>query len=174
MDANEKRQLHDIEVEALYAEAVQVNPDFIEADLGRVAADLAYFSEKYADAVLAHGEAEIARKQTAAKLNIMHRETLLANAEEDSKGKRKAPTVDAVNAAVESDARFLDATRAVLNAEVAMVRARGRVEAVRVKKDAIVQIASTRRAEMGFDPSQMRAHQAAQDAQRMHGTQPRF
>lgn len=169
MDAHEKKMLYDREIDALLHEAVSVNPDFIESDLSRNAADLAYFAELHADAVLDHGNAEIEANNVEAKLNIVHREQLLATAEEDSKGKKKAPTVDAVKAAVESDPQYIAARRKVLEAEVAMVRAKGRMEAVRAKKDAIIQIAMTRRAEMGIDPSIAAEHRSKVEARRIHG-----
>lgn len=167
-DAHQMRMLHDREVDVLFHEAVQTNPDYVEVDLARVAADLAYFSELHADAVLENGSAEIELKQIEAKLNIAHRERLIALTEPDAKGHKKAPTVDAVKSAVECDDQYIAARRQCLTAEVAMVRARGRMDAVRTKKDAIIQIALTRRAEMMVDPAVAADHREKKFAQRIH------
>jgi hypothetical protein len=169
VNPHDRKYLYDLEVDALLAEAVTVNPDFIESDLARNASDLAYFGECHADRVLDHGNAEINLRTEEAKLNITHRERLIAMAEPDSKGNRKAPTVDAVKAAVEADPQFIALSRMVLEAEVAMVRAKSRMEAVRAKKDAIIQIAMTRRAEMGIDPSIAAEHRSKVEAQRIYG-----
>jgi len=169
LDANERKMLHGKEVDAILADALNTNPDFIENDLVTVAPHLGYFSELHADAVMAHGTAEIELGVLEAKLNIVHRERLFASSGVDSKGQPKAPTVDAVKAAVDADPLIREAKEKLLAAEVGMVRARGRVDAVRAKKDAIIQIARTRLAEMSIDPSIAAEHREKVAFRRTNG-----
>jgi len=163
VDAHAKHMLYDREIDQILSEAVTVNPDLIENDLVRISSDLAYFGEVHADAALAEGNAKIALRETEAKLNMLHRTTLTMQGD----GK-KAPTVDAVKAAVDGDPQFQDAARAYLEAEVQTIRAKSRLEAVRAKKDTCIQIAMTRRIEMGMDPASAADHRMRAEAARIH------
>lgn len=172
MDAHQKKMLHGREVDAVFADAVNVNALDLPNELARVAADLAYFGELHADAVHDKGNAELKTQQVVARLNIKHRERLLAEsrtATVGTKEKPKGPTVDAVESAVFSDLEYLTAKEDELAAEVAAVRANSRMHAVRAKKDVLIQLAQNRRAEMGIDPGIAADMREKQYAHRAHG-----
>lgn len=143
--------IHDIDVDDFLRDCVAVEPTALEEEFVRLPADLAYWNERYARAYKNYAVAKIARERTGARLNIQLREEINAQ-QTDPKAKAKGPTVDAVAAQVDNHADMIAARDAEIDAEVEKVRLYGVLDAVRSKKDMLVQIGAHIRVEMQNDP----------------------
>lgn len=140
--ASARAALHSLE--ARVREAVRITPEALEEEFVRVPADLAYWSGQYSDALDAHLRAEGYEDRLEALLLIEKRQELL-----DAGAK---VTESQVAAAVKTDARMQAAEEGRITAEVAVARLKGVVEAIRAKRDMLIQIGATQRAEMERDP----------------------
>lgn len=133
----------DVEIEKYLAECVALEPLAIQEEFVRLPGDFSYWSERYRQSLITLADAEIAYKQTKARLQRTHRERLLAN------GKA---TEAMVEGAVEEDKEYAQAYRARAVAEAEKEGARLSVEAIRVKKEALVSLGATVRQELENDP----------------------
>lgn len=155
-------QLHDIEVDEYLAASVQVEPLALQEEFVKLPSDLAYWGERYARAWRAFNLAKIKRDRVAADLHTSLREALFeaskASATEaaTSGGKvkvsAKAPTVGDIDAAVLVHPDMVAAEQEVLDTEVEKVRLWGVLEAIKCKKDMLVQLGAQARAEMQGNP----------------------
>ena len=173
-------KLHDMTVDAYYRDCVTTDRLDLRNEQERVASDLAYWSEKYADAVGAYETAKMDLETTASELTITVRAVmeLAPPAEDEPKapaepvdplddpvppkkkpaGARPRPpsvpkvTEKMVDSAVHVHPRYLDAKRAVIAAEVEKERVRGRVGAIKVKAEQLIGLGAHERLELSKDP----------------------
>ncbi len=158
-------ELHDMEVEQYLKDCVDIDDQDIDGEYIRIAPDLAYWNHQFADAVQELAHAKFNREQTHARRYAGVREELMQAAREaydvaaegatDAEKKKlriKAPTVDDIKAAAESDDEYAAAKLREIEAEGAKARMYGVVDAVRTKRDMLVQMGADRRVEMQGDP----------------------
>lgn len=141
--AREMTPVQDVEIEKYLVECVQLEPLAIQEEFVRLPGDFAYWSERYRQALISLADTELLYKQTKARLQRTHRERLLAN------GKA---TEAMVEAAVDEDKEYAQAYRARAVAEAEKEAARLSVEAIRVKKEALISLGATVRQELENDP----------------------
>jgi hypothetical protein len=141
--------LKDIEIDDYTMQCVNLVPEAIEEEFVRCPADIAYWNERLARALKELLLAKQAREQVGARLHL----ELKARASLEGKDtKVKPPTVDDLNAAVEVAPEYQAAKLREIEAEVDKARAWGVVEALRVKRDMLVQLGARQRIEMENDP----------------------
>jgi len=155
-------KLHDIEVVQYLKDCVDIAPEDLEAEFIRLPADLAYWNHLYAEAVKELQRAKFVREQTFARLHTDLREKMMDQAraavvaatQDDSKSKlkAKAPTIADIESAVYRHEGFVQAKEREVNAEGEKARLYGVVDAVRTKRDMLIQMGADRRVEMMGDP----------------------
>ncbi len=148
------KKLYDREVEDMLYDAVYLEPLALNEEYARLSVDFAYWAELASDAYEEQQHAELAQKQTKAKLYIKHRVRLEG---QDEKGKTTEPQVEA---AVLNDLEYVAASHALVHANVKREKAKHVLEAIRIKKDMCVSIGAHQRQEMAGDPS-IRAYYGA-------------
>lgn len=121
-----------------------VNPDNIQVEFCTLSADIAYWSQQYADAYEKLSRHVVAMKELEATLLIDYRARLEAV---------RKPTVAEIEALVASDQSYAAAQRQKVHLECDKVRVSGILEAVRAKKDMLVSLGAQQRAEMGANIS---------------------
>jgi hypothetical protein len=136
--------LRDIEIDDYLAEVVRIEPLALEEEFVRLPSDLAYWNERYAQAMRAHLVAEIDRNRLCAQLRIECRERILLTLPK--------ATESMVESAVEMDQRNFDAKMRAIEAEVDEKRLRGVLDAVRTKRDMLISLGAHVRIEMEHDP----------------------
>lgn len=141
---SEKSLLHDMEVDKYLHDCVSVYPETLNEEYVRVGADMAYWGHKYASARKAVLEARAALKKFTAKLYLDTRERL-------AKAGTKV-TEALLDAEVESSQLLLDQRLRLAEAEYDCDRVEGVLDAIRGKKDMLVSLGATQRAEMDSDP----------------------
>jgi hypothetical protein len=139
----ETKLLRDIEVDAYLVDCVKLDPIALDEEFIRLPGDLAYWNEKYAQAIRAHLHAKHDADKTRAAVMLEIRE------EAASTGVKM--TVADVDARVTIDERVSEADIALVEAEAAMKHARVRCEAVMAKRDMLQSLGAKIRAEMS-DP----------------------
>jgi hypothetical protein len=160
----------DIELlEAELREAIRVEPTTLEEEFVRTGADLAWWSAKSARALGAHLRATARRKRLHGLLYIRARQELEEIAEdatlvrvlddEPLKGRkpkppreRRPPTEGMVEARLEGYPEWEQAVEDEIAAEVERERLKGAVVALLARKDMVVQLGATARAEMEREP----------------------
>lgn len=158
-------ELHDMEVEQYLKDSVDLAPEDLEGEFIRLPADLAYWNHQFALAVQEVHRAKFVREQTYGRRRTELREELVqaardaydtAHAEASDADKKKlrlkAPTVDDIDAAVVSDEVYAEAKQREIEAEGTKARLYGVVDAVRTKRDMLIQMGADRRVEMQGDP----------------------
>lgn len=169
----------DEEIQEYLRACVDIEPLALEEEYVRVPSDLAYWNGQFADAVRALSQAKFAREQTYARRRIELREELMAAAHdvyeaardaaeteaEKKKVRLKSPTVDDIDSAVVSDPEYAEAKQAEIEAESRKARMYGVVDAVRTKRDMLVQMGADRRVEMQGDPILRQEARAAREVQ---------
>jgi hypothetical protein len=140
------RKLNDIDVDEYLATTVSIEPLALEEEFIKMPADLAYWNERYAEAVRGFLTAKIGRERIEARLHIEIRETLAA------KGDKKGPTIADIEAGVSTHPEMIAARDAEIMAEVEKVRLAGVIDAVRAKRDMLVQLGARARIELENDP----------------------
>jgi hypothetical protein len=148
-------KLNDVDVDEYLKKSVDIEPMAIEEEFVRLPGDLAYWNERYARAVNDYLKAKVGRERTESRLYLEQREHLTAKASvEAAEGKKgaKAPTVDEIRSAVAGHRDMVEAEDAELLMEVEKVRLYGVLDAIRAKRDMLIQIGSRQRVEMEHDP----------------------
>lgn len=135
------------DLEQYLKECVRVEPMLLEEEFVRLPSDIAFWSERYAEAYFHFLDRESYRKELYGRLYVEHNKAL-------SMGRMgtRGPTVGEIDAAVLQDPLHAAARKEENQAEAAKIRLFGVMEALRAKKDALVSIGATRRAEMSGDP----------------------
>ena len=106
----------------------------------RLPSDFAYFSELYADSKKAFAETKLERDLTRSRLRMIARETI------EVSGKRATESM--VDCAVESDPAWLEVKTKEIECEAEVARIYGVLEALRTKRDMLIQLGAQARAEM--------------------------
>lgn len=134
----------DVEMDDYFRTCIEIDPVQIEAVSMQLPAGFAYWNEKYAQAMraelLAAHELSILRDQ----LRLMVRARLEAVKEK--------VTESMVEAKVSEDESYRSAKLAAIEAEAEAVRLKGRLEAIRMARDMVMQIGAQIRAEKAGDP----------------------
>lgn len=158
--------LYDLDIEDYLKDCVDIEPEALQEEFVRLPADLAYWNHQLALAVKELQQAKFVREQTYARRRTELREDLMAasraayekayeeaeNETERKKLRLKAPTVDDIDSAAVSDSEYAEARQREIDAEANKVRMFGIVDAVRTKRDMVIQMGADRRIEMQGDP----------------------
>jgi hypothetical protein len=134
-------------------DCVQIEPLALEEEFIRMPADLAYWTQRYAEAQRKCMLAKLDLDETDARLTLMHRERMLAVGDK--------ATEKIVDSAVTSDPAMHAARAAFIEAEYEKNKLNGTVDAIRTKKDMLVSLGAHIRAELQGDPAlraQARGH----------------
>lgn len=126
-------------------EAVRIDPLQLQDEYVRLPADYAFFSEVYRRKLEAHLLAEAEMKRVYAGQILLAAERIMPNG--------KPPTVGQQEALAEESRDYVDVKRAAIFAEADMVEARGVLEAIRTKRDMVIQMGAHVRQEMQHDPA---------------------
>lgn len=133
-----------VDLEPYLRKCVKIDPLDIQGEYVRISADLAYWNDRYADALREFLASEVDLKVLKAQLEPGTRQALI-----DAGGKT---TEAQVKAAIESDERVLEAQARAIAAEVDKNRHFGILDAIRSKKEMLVSLGAQLRAEMAGDP----------------------
>lgn len=123
---------------------VRIDPLDIQGEYIRIPADLAYWNDRYAEALRVFLGSEIEVKLIRAQMEPQIREMLL-----NAGGKT---TEAQVKAAIDSDENVIDAQRRNVEAEVEKNRHYGILDAIRSKKEMLISLGAHIRVEMAGDP----------------------
>ena len=134
----------DIDPDEFLRDCVRIEPLVIEEEFVRLPSDLAYWNGRFADCQRTYQLAKLDAEETEAKLRIIHREMLLA-----AGGKTTESQVDS---AVTVDGATRDSRVKLIEADVAMKRVGGIVDAIRTKRDMVISLGAHMRAELQGDP----------------------
>lgn len=161
--------LRDLGVHEYAIECVDLEPLSLEEEFVRLPADLAYWNAKLSQTAAEYQRAKFHREQVAGRLHVELREELMVAAREaaeeaaeealatnpDKKPPRisiKSPTVDDIKSAVVLHEEYVGARELEIEKEQEKSHEYGIVDAIRCKRDMLVQIGANRRAEMQGDP----------------------
>ncbi len=136
--------LHDLEVDDFLAECVKIEPLALQEEFIRQPSDLAYWNELCSRAI---------RKHLAAKLDLEMLESKLylqQTAAIETQGKRATQKI--VESEIHAQEEWHTAKLRVIECEADVAKLKGCVEAVRVKKDMLIQMGADRREEMKGSP----------------------
>lgn len=135
------------EVEAYFWECVHLEPLAIQEEFVRMSADYAYWNERSAEAFKHWQELKSKREEVyATRLKEVREELQFElDSSPDKKGK---VTVSEVESAVLADRYYRDAKTEEITAEAEKVRLVGFMEALRTKRDMLISLGATQRAEM--------------------------
>jgi hypothetical protein len=148
--------LNEIEVEKFLKDSVDIEPTQLQEEYVRVPADIAYWNERYSQALRAHLLAKLELDRVYAILQIEKREVLSV-----AGGK---VTEAIVSAAIEVDAKYQVARLATIDTEVEVSRLKGVSYAVSAKREMIVSLGAHLRIELQNDPI-IREHYRAKRAE---------
>ena len=101
------------EMEEYLRKCVRIDPLDLQAEYVRISADLAYWNDRYADALRSYLMSKVDLRVLEAQLEPITRQALI-----DTNGKT---TEAQVKAALEGDERIVDANRALVEAEVEII-----------------------------------------------------
>lgn len=132
-------------------QCVQIDPLNISNEFTRVAAELAYWNEKYAEALRMSLHAKIQRERMHASLYFEKRKQF------EAAGTKV--TEAGLEAAIEVDPRYANLRDEEADANGEYARLRGVSEAVKTKKDMLVSLGAQVRAEMD-DPVIRQQHRS--------------
>lgn len=127
---------------------VEVDATDMRAEYSRVSSDLAFWSAQYAKAYSRFVQGKILLDRARASAYLVERETC------EEMGKKA--TEASIDARVRLDSQVQDAEAELIEADYERERLRGVVDAIRAKKDMLVSIGATVRAEWAADPGMMR------------------
>ncbi len=147
-----KSDLDTIE-EVVSIDALRLQDAFI-----RVPADLARWTEKYAQSLRRALRTEATRKRVFAERFLDIKTTPIDG--------MKGPSEAVIKMKVETDDLYMEAVDNEIDAEVERMRTHGIVEAIRGKKDALISLGAHVRAEMGDSPRIRGEHRGAHDVER--------
>lgn len=132
------------DLDGYYKECVETDPRNLDDMLKRLPADFAFWNEQYANALRRELRADMNMRTVSDSLRIVKREEI-----EALRGKATESMVDAE---VTADRNYAKAREELIDAEVEATRLKGRLEALRIKRDMVMQIAAQTRIEMMGDP----------------------
>jgi len=170
--ARESAELRDIEVEQALVDAVTLNDVALDEELVRIAADVAYWGARYADAMKEHLMVEHEYETLRDRAMIEEREKLRAHAEAKNAGKKtkaKEVTESEVKTYVGLREDVQELKLHEIEARVDKERMRRYADAVAVKKDALQSLGARQRVEMERDPAVRRRYTNEREARRGGG-----
>jgi hypothetical protein len=126
-------------------DAVRIEPMAIEEEFVRMPGDLAYWNEQYAQATSRYLRTKAEAARLDGKLRKAARQKLL-----DANVK---PTESQVEAEVVGSVEHEEMTERLIETEVDALRLKGVVDAIRTKRDMLIQVGAHLRAEMERDPA---------------------
>src|SRR5581483_865017 len=138
-------------------------PVALQEEFVRWSGDYAYWNQRFADASRLAAKAKLEREQTHSRLTLEVVATAeakieaAANATLDPAKKKdakapKMPTVGEIEARVITNEQYSTAKMAEMDAAIEQERISGVLQMLRGKKDMLMQLGFTQRAEMGADP----------------------
>lgn len=127
-------------------DCVRIEPIALHEEFIRMPADYAYWNEQYRQKLEAHLLCAAERKRVYAGC-------LLAAGERINASTGKPVTVDQAKAIAETDRSYQLCVTDDIHAEADMIEARGILEAIRTKRDMLMQLGATARQEMQHDPA---------------------
>lgn len=133
-------------VEQYLKDCVAIYPETLTEEFVRLPADLAYWSEQYANAYRYAAERELVRKTLEGKLYGEYQARL--GAVRAGRG----PSIEEIKSTVAQDPSYIAARQEENEADAARVRLLGVVEAIRAKREMLVSLGAQMRAEMQHDP----------------------
>jgi hypothetical protein len=129
--------------ESYLRDCVTIDENQVEKEYVRISSDLAYWGQKYVDAHQVYLMAKLTVEETRSRLYLIARE----------KGKEgKAPSEATLTALVDSDESMHQVRLELVIAEVKRAKLHQVCEAIRAKKDLVVQLGASLRAQMQGDP----------------------
>lgn len=143
-DESGKVALHDLDVDAYLAQCVRLDHLNLQDEFVRIAADFAYWNEKYARCTRVYLLAKAAHGRAVAQTRLTVREIL-------ESGGRKT-TESQVEARVETDEELAGSHARVIGYEAECLRLRGLLEAIRTKSQMLMQMGAHVRTEMQGSP----------------------
>ncbi len=154
-----------LRIEVEMRERLKIDPLALQDEFLELPSSIARVASLHASAIGEALRAEIREKKHAALAMAAALDALESEAESDhlrkvavakaSKAeapKYKAPTVDQVKARAALNAQWLAAQEDEAQAQVRRAVARGNLDAIMAKRDALIQLGATERAEMEWDP----------------------
>lgn len=150
--------IQDLEVEQFLRDCVNIEPLALNEEFIRLPADLAYWNERYAQAYKKFLASKLDVDKVRAQRQIHYREAL------PLEGKKVTESV--VEAAVDIDEQVIRAREAHIEAEHEKTRLYGVLDAIRSKRDMIIQIGAQVRTEMQGNPqlrSELRGDRMAKE-----------
>lgn len=124
---------------------IDIFPEQLQEEFVRTPADMAYWGREFADAARARDMSKLLTKRVRAQVEKAVRAAPRAAGE-------KAPTEATVAAAVETDAGVIAAEEAEADAEYQVAVIKGTLDAIRAKRDMLIQLGAQQRLEMESDP----------------------
>jgi len=137
-------KLNEIEVDKYLKDSVDIEPTQLQEEYVRVPADIAYWNERYSQALRRHLMAKMTLDRIYAGLQIETREKLALE--------RGKVTEATVSANIEVNPAYQAARLEVLEAEVESARIKGVGYAVSAKREMIVSLGAHLRIELQHDP----------------------
>lgn len=128
---------------------LKVDANDLERELAEVSAQIAYIGGLYARAIDTHLKAEVNAKRARAITYISERVRLQG----DHGSGRGGATEALINAHVANNSVVRVAEDDEINAQVVREEMKTLLDAIKAKRDALIQIAGLRRSEMQLDPS---------------------
>ena len=139
-------------------EVTHIDPLQLQDAFIRVPADLARWTERYAQSLRRALRTEATRKRVFAERFLDIKTTPIDG--------MKGPSEAVIKMKVETDDLYMEAVDNEIDAEVERMRTHGIVEAIRGKKDALISLGAHVRAEMGDSPRIRGEHRGAHDVER--------
>lgn len=133
------------ELDEYLRECVRIDPHSLNDEFVRLPADYAFFNEKYRTALERSLLADAAVKRMRAGLYITSSEAVMPSG--------KPATVGYIEALVERDPDYAQAASEAIYAEADVAHVKGVLEAIRTKRDMIIQMGATVRQELQNDPA---------------------
>ena len=139
----------DVQLDEFFKSSIEINPDLpptvlIAEAARKIPAAFAYQNEKYAMALRGSMTADLGVKNIEARLRIEKREQLVMV--------NGRATESMVDSEVQRDPSFQNSKMIAIEAEVQAVLLKGRIEAIRITRDMIMQLGAQARAELMGDP----------------------
>jgi len=130
--------------ETFLTACVRINQLDLNSEFVRVPSDLAYWSDRYADTIEAYGSAKTQRERMYSELYAAYQFDLQTRL-----GPKGAPSAT-VDACVLRDPRYIATKETETKEEANKSRMYGIVDAIRTKRDMLVQLGAQSRSEMNM------------------------
>jgi len=142
--SEEMGELRELEVERYLLDCVEIHPEDLDTEFQRLPGDVAYWGERYSNAVEFALRAKLDLDVIKAKLHLEIKEDALASGSK--------MTVGDLDARVHADPAYVDAAARLVTAEAEKQRMRSRVDAVNAKRDMLQSLGAKIRVQMMADP----------------------